>query len=213
MNSNLDIPERHRRRAAKLTVEERRAQLLACAIRVFSRMGIASAGHADLAAEAGVAVPTVFDYFPTRAALVEAVVHEVERFILGNARAAASSFQTVPDQLIAVLRDFADSYDTDPDYAKIWVDWSTSFQAKVWPLYERFVDGTIQLHRDVIEAGVKRGEPLQDIDPQTSAYLFIGAATVIIQMKIRGLESESIARYLETILHGALHQVERKPGT
>jgi hypothetical protein len=39
-----------------------------------------------------------------------------------------------------------------------------------------------------------------------SAYLLLGAATVIIQMKVAKRDPNSIARYLETTIHGALHQ-------
>ncbi len=195
-----------RRRATKLPVEERRAQLLDCAIVVFARKGIAAAGHADVAAEAGVAVPTVFSYFPTRKALVEAVVDEVERVILGNAAKAASGHSTVPAQFLAILRDFADSFDVDPNYSMIWVNWSTSFQEDVWPLYERFVRQTIALHRNVIEEGLARGEPLGKVDPEMSAYEFMGAASVIVQMKMQKLSSRQVGQYLEAVMHGALNQ-------
>ena len=194
------------RRAAKLSVSQRRAQLLECAIRVFARKGLSAAGHADVAAEAGVAVPTVFDYFPTRSDLVVAVVNEVERFILGRARDAASAQPTISKQLIAVLHDFTDSFDTHPEYAMLWVNWGASFQDEVWSLYRQFVEGTIRLHRDIMKAARKRGERLSDVDPEMSAYLFIGAATTIIQMKMEQRDSRSIARYMETIIHGALHQ-------
>jgi TetR/AcrR family hemagglutinin/protease transcriptional regulator len=191
---------RPRRRAAKLPVEDRRAQLLACAIKVFSRKGIASAGHGDLAVEAGVSVPTVFSYFPTRDALVEAVINEVERFFLERGRAAIVDCHTVPEQLTATLRIFADAVDTDPDYPKIWVNWSTSFYEKTWTLYQRTVDRTVQYHRELIEAGLKRGEVLENVDPQISAYRFIGAATVFVLMKMQGLEQDRIVSYLETTM-------------
>ncbi len=138
--------------------------------------------------------------------VVVAVVNEVERFILARARDAACSKPTVSEQLIAILRDFASSFDTHQEYAVIWVNWGASFQEDVWPLYRQFVEGTIKLHRDIIKTGRKRGEILNDVDPEMSAYLFIGAATMIIQMKMERRDARSIARYLETIIHGVLHQ-------
>lgn len=207
MKLNLEARKPERRRAVKLSLEERRAQLLKCAVQVFARKGIASAGHADVAAEAGVAVPTVFSYFPTRPALVEAVVNEVERVILGRAFEATLPYKTVPEQFLAVLREFADTFDVDPAYARIWVNWSTSFQDDIWPLYERFVDATVELHRGIIHGGLARGEPLQQVDPQMSAYQFMGAASVIVQMKMQRRLSKNIHKYLEAAMHGALHQV------
>lgn len=194
------------RRAPRLSIPQRRAHLLACALKVFARKGIGVANHADVAAEAGVAVPTVFGYFPTRADLLTEVVLEVERFILGAAREAASSSDSASAQMIAVLRDFADSFDAHPEYARIWVNWGSSFQEDVWPLYRKFVQGVINLHRDIISAAQKRGELGEDVDPEMSAFLFIGASTVIIQMKMEQRDPKSIARYLETTIHGALYQ-------
>ena len=211
MNVIPRIPERYRRRAAKLSVEERRAQLLACAIRVFSRKGIASANHSDLATEANVSVPTVFSYFPTRVALVEAVIDEVERFFLDRMPEVVAAHQTVPEQLTAVLRVFADSLDTNPDYPKIWVNWSTSFYEKTWPLYQRSIDRMIRFHREIIDAGAKRGEAVQNMDPQMSTHVFVGAATVMVLMKMQGQSSANIVRYMETTMRGAMAQLLTPP--
>lgn len=197
---------RPRRRAAKLSVKERQAQLLSSALDVFARKGIASSGHADVAERAGVAVPTVFRYFPTRAALVEGVVTEVERVILERAHKAATSCGSVPEQFLAILRDFATSLETDPNYATIWVDWGTSFYEDVWPMYDRFVKGTIRLHRELVDAGLRRGEPLHNVDPQLSAYQFIAGSTVMLQMYKQNQNSASIMRFAEVVVHGALNQ-------
>lgn len=194
------------RRAPRLTVEDRRRQLLDCAIRVFARDGLNSAGHADVAVVAGVAVPTVFAYFPSKPILLAAVVHEVERHILARAEAVAAQHDTASAKLIAILRDFAESFDTHLDFLKIWLNWATSFQEDVWPLFVDFMDRVTELHRGVIHAGQATGELTEDVDPEMSAYLLLGAATVLIQMKVARRDSASIARYLETTIHGALHQ-------
>jgi TetR/AcrR family transcriptional regulator, hemagglutinin/protease regulatory protein len=189
-----------------MPVEERRAQLLRCALRAFSREGIGSAGHADIAAEARVSVPTVFDYFPTRAALIEAVVDEVERFFSARSLSAISPFRTVREQLAAVLRDFAESCDSNPDYARVWVNWGTSFQKKIWPYYQRFMTGSMKFHRELIEAGLARGEPLQNVDPDRLTYLIIGTSTTIAQMKMQNVAPRWIAQYLEAVVAMAVDQ-------
>ncbi len=50
----------------------RRMQLLEHAICAFADAGIERAAHADVAGRAQVSTPTVFKYFPTRDALVDA---------------------------------------------------------------------------------------------------------------------------------------------
>ncbi len=206
MDPRLLPAPRAPRRAPKLPVEERRAQLLRCALRAFSREGIGSAGHADIAAEAHVSVPTVFDYFPTRAALIEAVVDEVERFFSARSLGAIAPFRTVREQLAAVLRDFAESCDTSPEYARVWVNWGTSFQKKIWPYYQRFMTGSMKFHRDLIEAGLARGEPLQNVDPDRLTYLIIGTSTTIVQMKMQNVDARWIAQYLQAVVAMAVDQ-------
>jgi TetR/AcrR family hemagglutinin/protease transcriptional regulator len=194
------------RRAPKMPVEERRAQLLRCALRAFSSEGIGSAGHADIAAEAHVSVPTVFDYFPTRTALIEAVVDEVERFFSARSSSAISRLHTARGQLAAVLQDFADSCDTHPEYARVWVNWGTSFQKKIWPYYQRFMTGSMKFHRELIEAGLRRGETLQHVDPDRLTYLVIGTSTTIVQMKMQNVDPRWIAQYLDAVVAMALDQ-------
>lgn len=189
-----------------MPVEERRAQLLRCALRAFSSEGIGSAVHADIAAEAHVSVPTVFDYFPTRTALIEAVVDEVERFFSARSSSAISRSLTARGQLAAVLQDFADSCDTHPEYARVWVNWGTSFQKKIWPYYQRFMTGSMKFHRDLLEAGLRRGERLQHVDPDRLTYLVIGTSTTIVQMKMQNVDPRWIAQYLGAVVAMALDQ-------
>ena len=47
----------------RLPKDERRAQLVECAVLVAARKGIGRLAHAEVAREAGVAIPTVFLYF------------------------------------------------------------------------------------------------------------------------------------------------------
>lgn len=195
------------KRAAKLSPEERRAQLLGCAVTAFARQGLASANHADVAMEAGVAVPTVFSYFPSREALLEAVLNEVERVIFENAGAAAGQHEKLADQMRAVLCQYADFFDIDPRFGRLWVNWSTSFQESSWPLYQRVINRTFDLHRQLIDAAKKRGEALAGlVDAEMSACQYMGASTVIVQMKLQQFSSDQIEQYIAVVLHGALHQ-------
>ena len=206
MTSRIATARKPGKRATKLSLEERRAQLLDCAVTAFARRGLALANHADVAAEAGVAAPTVFSYFPTREALAEAVLDEVERVIFAHSERAASQQTTLPDQLMAVLRDYADHFDVDSRFARLWVNWSTSFQEKSWPLYQRGIRRTFDLHHQLIAAAIARGEAFETVDPAMSACQFMGAATVIVQMKLQKFDADQISRYIEVLVHGALHQ-------
>jgi TetR/AcrR family transcriptional regulator, hemagglutinin/protease regulatory protein len=136
--------------------------------------------------------------------LIEAVVDEVERFFSARSAGAVASVASVPEQLAAVLRDFAESCDTHPEYARVWVNWGTSFQKKIWPYYQRFMSGSIKFHRDLIAAGLARGEPLRGVDPDRLTYLVIGTSTTIVQMKMQNVDARWISEYLEGVVAMAL---------
>ena len=76
-----DSESLNRGRAARLTSEQRKAELLGCAIEAFSEKGFGRSTHSDVAQLAGVATPTIFHYFATREQLLEAVLAEVSRFV------------------------------------------------------------------------------------------------------------------------------------
>src|SRR5216684_6885279 len=93
-------PIAKRRRARPLDRPERRTLLLECALRVFARRGIGAARHAEIAREAKVSVPTVFFYFPTRDALVAAVVEEVARFFTAMAEPIHDQHRPAPEIIL-----------------------------------------------------------------------------------------------------------------
>lgn len=68
------------RRARRLSQDERREQLLGCALKAFPEHGLVATNHALVAAEANVSAPAVFHYCSTRVAQIDAVLAEVESF-------------------------------------------------------------------------------------------------------------------------------------
>ena len=119
---------------------------------------------------------------------------------------SSSQAHNAKAQLTATLQDFAASFDSHPHYAKLWVNWGTSFQEQVWPFYQRFLRGSLKFHRELVAAGLRRGEPLQKVDPDALTYLVIGTATAIVQMKMQKLDPQRIEHYLQMVVELALHQ-------
>src|SRR5215470_16288496 len=96
-------------RARRLDHAQRRAMLLHHAIRVFARRGIGGARHAEIARKAKVAVPTVFFYFPTRKALVNAVLEEVARFFTEMTDTVHGKRGPAPELILEHMRAFAEA--------------------------------------------------------------------------------------------------------
>jgi len=199
MRTEKTLP-RARPRAARLQPAERRAQLVASALAVFARVGLGTARHADVAAAARVSLPAVFHYFPTRGALVKAVLDTIERFYLEMMAEAVATTRETParDTLLAHGRAFARSVDTHPDHARVWLDWSTAVGDQLWRRYlalSRRVDRAVTA---VIRRGKDDGSVAADVIPEDAARLFVAAAYAVVQMKLTGRSDVKVERFLQS---------------
>jgi len=193
-----------RTRAPRLPPAERRAQLLAHAMRVFARRGLGGARHAEIASEAGVSVSTVFVYFPTRAELLGAVLDEVERFLVEMAERTHASPAPAPDVILAHARAFADSVDTHSDHARVWLDWSTAVRDEVWPRYLEFQERVVRILERTIRRGQREGTFPADLDPEDDARLIVGSAHMIAQMKFTHLAPARVDRFLRALVRASV---------
>jgi len=191
-------------RASRLPPAERRRQLTACAVQVFARYGLGNAGHAQVADEAGVSTPTVFLYLPNRQALIDAALDEVAAFLVAMVESAAAAETAAGAKLLAVMRAFAATIDTDPDYVKVFLNWSTVVRDDTWPQYIVFQDQILDTLGRIITDGIATGDLPATVDPVSGAHLVMGSAHMIAQMKFRGRSHADIDRFLTGLLRGAL---------
>jgi TetR/AcrR family hemagglutinin/protease transcriptional regulator len=193
-----------RARASRRDPAERRAELLACAMRVFARRGLSGARHAEIAREACVSVPAVFFYFSTRAALVQAVLEEVSRFLTTMAEQVHASDRPAPEIVLEHARTFADSVATHPDYARVWLDWSTAMREEVWPLYLEFQERMVAIiARTIRRWRFETGRGGAD-DADDDARLVVGSAHMVAQMKFTRVPPAKLDRFLQTMVRDAL---------
>ncbi len=129
----------------RLSRTKRRQQILAFALVAFARDGIGRAGHTQIAELAGVSVPTVFKYFPTRTALVGAVLGKVERHLLKLVREAHGDAPSVHDAFHAHIHAWMQLTREETDIFKIWLEWSASIRDDVWPRYLKFEGRVLEI--------------------------------------------------------------------
>ena len=184
--------------------DARRRQLLRCAVEVFAQRGLGRAGHADVARLAGVAVPTVFSYFPTREDLVDAVIEEVHGFYETIGKTADRQLGSLEDRLIAQAQAFADSVDTHRDHARILLDWSSAVASDTWQRYMTLVEERLQNVRYMIEIAQQTGEVPSEVDAEDAARLFISQGHMLVFMKFAYRDAEAIHRYLVHLVRSAL---------
>ena len=189
-----------RRRLAPAT---RRAELLATALSIFARRGIGRATHAEVATDAGCSLATTFVYFPTRDDLLSAVLSEVERFYTDMVAAEHRRDVTADDAIRNQFEAFSNSVSVHPDYARIWLEWSTAIREDIWPRYLTFQERVVAELSSTIERGKAEGAIVADIDGDDAARLMIGAATMLVQMKFSGQADEKIAHFVRTMMAAA----------
>ena len=151
VSARKSSPRKPRRR---LEPAARRAELLAAAIEGFSRRGLGRATHADVARTAGCSLSTTFVYFPTREALVDAVLDEIERFFVGMVERAGYASTPAPEAVRRIIHAFTMAVDEHPAYARVWLEWSTAVRERIWDRYQVFIErivaelaGTIEFLR------------------------------------------------------------------
>ncbi len=208
-----------RRRARPLERPERRALLLKSALRVFARRGLGAARHSEVAREAKVAVPTVFFYFETHEALVREVLEEVARFFLEMTERIHNTDRPAPEIVLDHGRTFAESVVAHPDYARVMLEWSTALREEVWPLYLQFQERNIRIIARTIRRWRRETGRDHDEDAEDSARVIAATGYVVAQMKVAGMPSARIERFLMTMVRDTLGEndagelIEPRTGT
>lgn len=182
--------DRKGRGRQRLSPEARRTQLLATAIDVFAEMGIERAGHSDIAKRAGVSTATVFNYFPSRTALVEAVLERIEA-------AVESMFATLAHPSrdpVKRIRQMAAAYqrmvEERPEAVKIFLKWGVSFDPDIRPQYLDFQSRIL----DRLEPFLPEGP-----DRRTEARILYGAANMLATMLFDGAPMDVLLDYANRI--------------
>lgn len=170
------------RQRTRLSPEARQAQLLKCAVIAFANNGIGRAVHADVAELANVSVPTVFNYFRTREDLVDAVLGEVERFFLEVANKAHHADLGAVDSLNAHGNQFVESAINQPEYVKVWLEWTSSLRDDVWPRYLVLHNRVINQIARSIQRGIDSGEISVGLSARELAMIFMGSAHSVAMM-------------------------------
>ncbi len=188
-------------RPKRMVPAERRDALTRVALEVFARNGLGFARHAEIAKTAGVALATVFHYFPTRPQLVDAVLKEVDRFFIEDVMEAAMAPKaTAPEAILALLMGFADSVDNHPAHAQIWLEWSTAVRDEIWQSYLSFYERATGYIAEIVERGIAAGTISAMLDAMDVARIVVGLAHPIAHMRFSGSSRETIEHTMVSLV-------------
>lgn len=171
----------------RLDPEARKTQLLDHAVSAFATSGIERAVHADVAARAGVSTPTVFKYYPTRDALVDAVLDRIEiRTMDLFSKIPENSGLSAFDMTQSLATAVEHLCQTEPDLMKVCLAWSVAFSS----VRERYLTYQDML-LDRLRARMSHAEA-----DRSDARIMLGAALLFIRMQFDGTSEDVRQRYV-----------------
>lgn len=184
-------------RAPRLSPAARRAQLLNCALELFAQKGLDATTHTDIAQTAGVALPTVFHYFPQRVDLEGAALAEVTRYLLEDIVAPhVKPHKSPASRVESILMEFCDAIDSHPSHIRIWLAWSTAVDSPRWAAYLVF-------YRDALAGIARILEPYESarrVSREDAARVVVGLAHMITHMKFSGSPRHRIQRTVRALI-------------
>ncbi|MER6911349.1 TetR/AcrR family transcriptional regulator [Streptomyces sp. NPDC000594] len=105
-----------------VTAAERRPQLIAAAIELMAREGVAAGSTRAIAAELGVAQATVHYTFGTKADLYRAVMESLTEELMAGVRRAAEGATSLEEALRATADAVLDDLASRPDLNTLWLE-------------------------------------------------------------------------------------------
>lgn len=189
-----------------MPAEERRAQMVQIALRTAAKKGLGRLVHADVAKAAKVATATAFFYFPDREALVKAVIEEVDRFYRAMAYQAHGSKNPPRQRIRDHMFTYADSIETDLEYALVWLEWTTLFRNEfgLWDMFVDYQNFVIGQFEKTIKLAQKDGTIHRRVSALNSARQMLAGAYMITQMKLMKRKRSALASYLDQSIEQAL---------
>lgn len=170
--ADAPAPKQHRSRA-------RRAEILQAAVRIFARDGVARARIADIAADAGVPLSSVYDYFTDKEDIAFAlpITHMTAFFTEFFEKAAGKATSRERVHLFLWLT---------VDFARRNQEWARMLYLEIWPsvavgtsLVRQTLDDYARILVELIAEGERNGE-WTDPDPYQTATILIGSTSQTI---------------------------------
>ncbi|MGH8679642.1 MAG: TetR/AcrR family transcriptional regulator [Burkholderiales bacterium] len=158
--------------------EQRRA-ILNTAAALFRRRGYEETRVRDIVKQLRISEVTFFNYFPTKDALIMAFAAEMHDFSIAFVKREIERHNcSVPDRIRSVMRSWAKSWDSDPEFYVLVATQSRMMTAPKGVLREKALQLYKQYERLFAE-GQKRGEIRADHNPLHLAEMLEGMLTLI----------------------------------
>lgn len=160
--------------------KRREQEILRAALRVFARDGISRARIGDIAAEAGMPVSSLYEYFPSKEDLAYAVpIAHLSQFFTEYVN-ALDNRQSAGERLRLYLWQTA-------DFSRRHPEWARTFYLEIWPsvmvsetIVRAGMDDYMQVIVNLIRLGEQSGEWSAGRDANESAAILVGSVSHLL---------------------------------
>ena len=195
--TTANMSKTRRKRAPRLSPDEREKQLLQLGVKAFAEKGIGNAKHADISKAAGISVPTVFDYFPSKDALVNGILEEVAREFRGIYD-AIDEYGDGQEALLISGRLLSLLVAEKPEYARVWLMWGAIYSEEIRTGYQALEKIFLRKATTLLKKTLKK-----EVDENIlidRARLMVGAGTMLTKLALDEPSPERVEQY---VLHVA----------
>jgi TetR/AcrR family transcriptional regulator len=192
----------------RLAADERRTQILKCAVRVFARSNYRAATIADVAAEAGISEALIYKFFPSKKAIfLEILRHMSERIV-----SAWQDEQEREDDALCALRNMGMEYYNrmirHPDELRVQFQAisevsDTAIAAQLREDHRNYMGSITR----VLKRGMRQGTIRGDLDVATLAFLFNGAGILMNMMRLLAFDREFTAARIGVLMDHLLDSI------
>ncbi len=172
----------------RLSSEQRRKQILQCAISVFARHSYRGATTKMISREAGIAEALIYRYFGSKERLfTEAVDHTGRRLVEGLELCMEAHRDRPVEALVATLQFYLTMLSKHETLAKmVFVAAAELDDPVVRSAYLPHQDRALDVVTGALERWQEQGRVRADLPPRAAAWLFIGAYQLLALMKRSG---------------------------
>jgi TetR/AcrR family transcriptional regulator, fatty acid metabolism regulator protein len=183
---------------------DRRAELLAAAVRVFATSGFHQARVGDIAGEAGVAHGLLYHYFRSKEQVLETIFRETWSALVADTLRIENAGVPLREQLRRFARIYLGSWLMTPDLVRVLVR-EVARSPQVGNRVDE-IQGLFDALRRIIEAAKDRGEARADVDATLAAWIVYGALEEILTGWVLGqlpADEEDVERAVTTVVEVA----------
>lgn len=208
--------------ARRAFVEERQAQILSAAARVFARKGFDRATIADIAKEAGLAEGSIYNYFKNKGDLLVSLPQQFLRPAIESAGAQLLQVEGTPPPPEVMLDQVAHTVlGLMRQNAHLFRILLSALPSLKPAARQKYLDSVVVYATGMFEAylrrGIERGIFRPDLDPRITPRLFIGMffPFILINEVLQVHEpvpfdyDQVIANAVQLFLRGALAEPQR----